>query len=36
MCELTKANGPENSDASVGAALITTDPTLPAPTDDVE
>lgn len=25
---LTKASGPENSDASVGAALVTTDSTL--------
>jgi hypothetical protein len=26
--KLTKTNGPENSDANVGAALVTTDPTL--------
>jgi hypothetical protein len=32
MCELTKTNGPENSDATVGAALVTTDPILPAHT----
>jgi IS5 family transposase len=34
---LTKVNGPENSDATVGAALLDTDPTLPpaaAPTDE--
>jgi hypothetical protein len=28
---LTKVNGPENSDAAVGAALLDQDPTLPAP-----
>ncbi|WP_121257791.1 IS1182 family transposase [Nocardioides ferulae] len=28
MCELTKTNGPENSDASVGAELVTVDPTI--------
>jgi hypothetical protein len=27
-CGLTKANGPENSDAAVGAALVTADPTI--------
>jgi hypothetical protein len=34
---VTKVNGPENSDATVGAALIDTDPTLPpaaAPTEE--
>jgi hypothetical protein len=36
MCELTKTNGSENSDATVGAALVTADPTLPAPTEQVE
>jgi hypothetical protein len=36
VCELTKTNGPENSDATVGAALLTADPTLPAPTDQTE
>jgi IS5 family transposase len=30
VCELTKTNGPENSDAAVGADLVTTDPTLAA------
>lgn len=35
MCELTKTNGPENSDATVGAALVTTDPTIGAD-DQVE
>jgi hypothetical protein len=28
---LTKVNGPQNSDATVGARLLDTDPTLPAP-----
>lgn len=28
MCELTKTNGAENSDATVGAELVTTDPTI--------
>jgi len=28
MCELTKTNGPQNSDAAVGAGLVTTDPTI--------
>lgn len=28
MCELTKTNGPANSDATVGAALVTADPTI--------
>jgi len=36
MCELTKPNGTDNSDATVGAALVTTDPTLPAPTEPAE
>jgi hypothetical protein len=31
--ELTKTNGPENSDATVGARLLDTDPTLPVPGD---
>ena len=30
VCELTKANGPENSDATVGAGLVTADPTVDA------
>ena len=33
VCELTKANGPENSDAAVGARLVTADPTLPKPAE---
>jgi hypothetical protein len=28
VCALTKPNGPENSDANVGAALVTADPTI--------
>jgi hypothetical protein len=28
MCELTKTNGPANSDATVGADLVTADPTI--------
>jgi hypothetical protein len=28
MCSLTKPNGPTNSDAAVGAALVTADPTI--------
>ena len=28
MCELTRTNGSENSDATVGAELVTTDPTI--------
>lgn len=28
VCELTKTNGPENSDATVGAELVVADPTL--------
>ena len=28
MCELTKTNGPANSDATVGTALVTADPTI--------
>ena len=28
MCALTKTNGPTNSDAAVGAELVTTDPTI--------
>jgi len=32
---LTKVNGPENSDAAVGAALLDQDPTLPAPADHI-
>jgi hypothetical protein len=28
VCTLTKTNGPENSDANVGADLVTTDPTI--------
>lgn len=36
MCELTKTTGSENSDATVGAALVTTDPTLPRPAEQVE
>lgn len=28
VCELTKTNGPENSDATIGAGLVTADPTL--------
>lgn len=28
VCELTKTNGPDNSDAKVGAELVTTDPTI--------
>jgi hypothetical protein len=34
-CELTKTNGPENSDAAVGAGLVTTDPTIDVE-DDIE
>lgn len=34
MCALTKTNGPANSDATVGADLVTTDPTVG--TADVE
>lgn len=30
VCELTKATGPENSDATVGAQLVTADPTITA------
>jgi hypothetical protein len=33
---LTKVNGPENSDSTVGAALLDTDPTLPPPAGPVE
>lgn len=37
MCELTKTNGPANSDAAVGAALVTSDPTISAEEEeDVE
>jgi IS5 family transposase len=28
VCELTKTNGPENSDANVGAGLVVADPTI--------
>ena len=28
MCALTKTNGPTNSDAAIGAALVTADPTI--------
>src|SRR3954453_4741260 len=28
MCALTKTNGPDNSDAKVGADLVTADPTI--------
>lgn len=31
VCELTKTNGSANSDAAVGAELVTSDPTLPNP-----
>lgn len=34
MCELTKTNGPENSDATVGSHLVTADPTLRQPEQD--
>jgi IS5 family transposase len=30
VCELTKTNGPANSDATVGAGLVTADPTIDA------
>lgn len=36
VCELTKTNGPENSDATIGAALVAADPTLPEPVEPVE
>ena len=34
VCELTKTNGPANSDAAVGAGLVTADPTIGK--DDIE
>jgi IS5 family transposase len=36
MCELTKPSGAENSDANVGAALVTADPTIAAADKPVE
>ena len=33
---LTKVNGPENSDAAVGVALLDQDPTLPAPAEPAD
>ena len=35
VCGLTKTNGPENSDATVGAELVTADPTI-AVSEDIE
>ena len=35
VCELTKTNGPANSDATVGAALVTADPTIDAQDTEV-